>query len=61
MFSRMFEGERLLTIGCRASCLQKKIVRVPLLREHLSLQRGRFVISVLSGAAVLRRLFRGAL
>ncbi|XP_075967354.1 LOW QUALITY PROTEIN: stabilin-2 [Anarhichas minor] len=27
MLTRMFEGERLLTIGCRASCLQKNIVR----------------------------------
>ncbi|XP_037615817.1 stabilin-2 [Sebastes umbrosus] len=27
MFSRMFEGERLLTIGCRATCLQNNIVR----------------------------------
>ncbi|XP_034005716.1 stabilin-2 [Trematomus bernacchii] len=27
MFTRMFEGERLLTIGCRASCLQENRVR----------------------------------
>ncbi|CAB1434831.1 unnamed protein product, partial [Pleuronectes platessa] len=27
MFSRMFEGERLLTIGCRPTCLQKNIVQ----------------------------------
>ncbi|XP_031695053.1 stabilin-2-like, partial [Anarrhichthys ocellatus] len=27
MLTRMFEGDRLLTIGCRASCLQKNIVR----------------------------------
>nr|XP_019961729.1 PREDICTED: stabilin-2-like [Paralichthys olivaceus] len=27
MFSRMFEGEQLLTIGCRPTCLQKNIVR----------------------------------
>ncbi|XP_029282312.1 stabilin-2 [Cottoperca gobio] len=28
MFTRMFEEERLLTIGCRATCLQKNIVRM---------------------------------
>uniref|UniRef100_A0A3Q3W761 Uncharacterized protein n=1 Tax=Mola mola TaxID=94237 RepID=A0A3Q3W761_MOLML len=27
MFSQMFEGERLLTIGCRSTCLQEIIVR----------------------------------
>ncbi|XP_026182637.1 stabilin-2 isoform X2 [Mastacembelus armatus] len=27
LFTRMFEDERLLTIGCRMSCLQKNIVR----------------------------------
>ncbi|XP_071358845.1 stabilin-2 isoform X1 [Trachinotus anak] len=27
MFTRMFEEERLLTIGCRATCLQRSIVR----------------------------------
>ncbi|XP_039999160.1 stabilin-2 isoform X2 [Xiphias gladius] len=27
MFTRMFEEERLLTIGCRAACLRKSIVR----------------------------------
>ncbi|KAI4785963.1 hypothetical protein KUCAC02_037439 [Chaenocephalus aceratus] len=27
MFTRMFEGERLLTIGCRATCLQENRVR----------------------------------
>uniref|UniRef100_A0A671UAA8 Stabilin 2 n=1 Tax=Sparus aurata TaxID=8175 RepID=A0A671UAA8_SPAAU len=27
MFTRMFEGERLLTIGCKATCLQESIVR----------------------------------
>ncbi|XP_033470098.2 stabilin-2 isoform X1 [Epinephelus lanceolatus] len=27
MFTRMFEEERLLSIGCRATCLQKNIVR----------------------------------
>ncbi|XP_054623431.1 stabilin-2 isoform X2 [Dunckerocampus dactyliophorus] len=28
MFTRSFEGERLLTIGCRATCLQTQIVHV---------------------------------
>ncbi|TKS90348.1 EGF-like and X-link domain-containing adhesion molecule 2 Fasciclin [Collichthys lucidus] len=27
MFTRMFEEERLLTIGCRATCLQRNVVR----------------------------------
>lgn len=62
MFSRMFEEERLLTIGCRSICLEQNIVRHSFFSSQNTQEHGSGEMSALSaGAQVLSGVLRGAL